>query len=69
MIYSAEGQPLIACTVRDVSANGAKLELAKEVELPGKFKLALSRDGAVLRNCFLAWQFATVVGVRFSANL
>jgi hypothetical protein len=65
MIYDENGQSQVGCVVRNVSATGAQLELAEELELPQSFLLSLSRDGAVGRRCSKVWQFSTVVGVRF----
>ena len=64
-IYTAHGEPIAACQVRNVSTSGAQLELTAESEMPKHFVLALSHDGRVQRKCQLVWQFATVVGVRF----
>jgi len=66
MIYDRCGQQLFTCTIRNVSASGAQLELAGESVIPQDFVLALSRDGRVRRQCKKVWQFSTVVGVRFA---
>ncbi len=68
MIYDRAGQPIARCTMRNVSASGAQIELSQEMDLPINFMLSLSRDGHVRRNCIKVWQFATVVGVRFDPS-
>jgi hypothetical protein len=68
MIYDQHGKSIAPCTLRNVSAGGAQLELEQEVDLPRTFMLALSRDGHVRRNCTKVWQFATVAGVRFDGT-
>lgn len=65
MVYDLQGKPLVAARLRNVSAGGAQLELAQEVDLPVAFQLALTRDAVVRRSCKRVWQFATVVGVSF----
>ena len=66
MIYDHHGQKLAQCTLRNVSVGGAQLELVQEIVVPPTFLLTLSQDGHVRRSCSKIWQFATVVGVRFS---
>jgi hypothetical protein len=66
MIYDHRGQQMAQCTVRNISINGAQLELIQEIVVPQTFQLSLSHDGHVRRSCSKVWQFATVVGVKFS---
>jgi hypothetical protein len=68
MIYDIKGNLLMSCIVRDISASGARLELALDEPLPKSFLLFLTRDGNVRRMCDLAWQLATVAGVRFNVE-
>jgi len=68
MIYDAHGNALMACTLRDISATGARLELSQDVPLPSSFFLALTRGGDVRRLCKPVWQLATVAGVRFTVQ-
>jgi hypothetical protein len=65
MIYSASGARIAPCRLRNISATGAQFELHRETELPKTFLLSLSENGAVIRRCTIAWQFSTVVGVKF----
>jgi hypothetical protein len=57
---------LAQCTVRNISIKGAQLELMREIVVPQTFLLTLSHDGHVRRACSKVWQFATVLGVKFS---
>jgi hypothetical protein len=66
MIYDHSGQKLAQCTLRNVSVGGAQLELMQEIVVPQTFLLSLSHDGHVRRSCSKVWQFATVLGVKFS---
>lgn len=68
MIYDSKGNPLVSCTLRNVSVGGAQLELAKEIEIPQAFVLSLSRTGDVRRSCRKVWQFSTVAGVKFDKS-
>jgi hypothetical protein len=59
------GSAFRLCMVNDVSATGAKLELADLDEIPNEFTLRLSKYGAVHRQCKVAWRSKTAIGVRF----
>jgi len=65
MIYGPDGKAIAQCEMQNVSVGGAQLALEREMPLPRNFVVALSHDGAVRRRCTVAWEFATVVGVRF----
>src|SRR5215212_7025006 len=65
MVYDTEGKSVTACTVRDISRSGARLELRQDVPLPKSFLLALTRDANVRRACEAVWQLSIVAGVRF----
>ena len=64
MIYTPNGEALVKCAVRDVSASGAQLILDSEKTLPRKFVLLMSTK--VRRDCTLVWQFSIMAGARFS---
>lgn len=64
-IIVAEGRPAIACTVREIAASGASLEVAADAQLPGSF-LVLPDDGdACAYRCSLVWRNDTLVGIKF----
>jgi len=65
-IFDHDGNRIVECTVRDVSATGAKLELREDLALPKSFLLALTQTGGVRRSCDTVWQLSIVVGVRFA---
>jgi hypothetical protein len=64
-IYDKDGSFLFACTIRDLSKSGGRLELLKEAILPRYFLLSLLPDGGARRLCSKMWQLALVAGVRF----
>jgi hypothetical protein len=65
-VYDTDGNPVVECFVRDVSATGARLELREDVSLPESFVLALTKDGNVRRACQKVWQLSVVAGARFA---
>ncbi|MCK1652527.1 PilZ domain-containing protein [Bradyrhizobium sp. 149] len=54
----------ITCTVRNISANGAAIELDATVTLPQSFTLAIARDNFV-RNCRTVWRSERRIGLAF----
>jgi hypothetical protein len=54
----------VACTVRNMSAGGAAIELDGLVALPQSFTLAISRDNFV-RSCRTVWRSERRIGLAF----
>jgi hypothetical protein len=52
------------CTVRNVSNNGAGLEVASPIGIPSKFTLVLPGDGLHFR-CRMVWRKEHRIGVAF----
>ncbi len=59
------GPGAMPCIVMDVSAGGAQVRLFSDAELPHRFTLNLSRNGAVRRWCEVAWRSGNCLGLRF----
>jgi hypothetical protein len=56
----------VACTVRDVSATGARLRAESSVSIPDTFELIIEVDG-LEADCQVVWRRANEVGVKFLA--
>jgi len=54
----------IDCTVRNISASGARIEIANPIGLPPTFTLVIKAD-QFLRRCHPVWSADTRVGVAF----
>ena len=54
----------IACTVRNLSASGAAVELAVPVSLPPSFMLLIEQD-QFIRRCRPVWSNAKRIGIAF----
>jgi hypothetical protein len=53
------------CVVQDMSTTGAKLTIEDPNVLPGKLRLAFSRDARTGRNCEVVWRSGKALGVKF----
>jgi hypothetical protein len=54
----------IACTVRNLSTNGAALEFASSISLPASFMLLIEAD-QFIRRCHSVWSSEKRIGVAF----
>jgi hypothetical protein len=54
----------ITCTVRDLSASGARLEVESPVGIPASFDLVIDSD-QVTRHCEVVWRAERRIGVVF----
>jgi hypothetical protein len=55
-----DGNTVVDCFVREVSATGARLELRQDVPLPKSFVLVLTDNRSVPRVCQTVWQLSIV---------
>ena len=55
----------IDCTVRNLSAHGAKLVVGTQIGIPDTFELSLPMDGSN-RTCKVVWRKEDELGVEFA---
>jgi PilZ domain-containing protein len=67
-IKPPDGGPQLPCSVRDISATGARLAVEMPAAVPDQFMLLLSRDGRTRRVCEVVWRSAEEVGVEFRSG-
>jgi hypothetical protein len=60
----APGGASIDCTVRNLSATGAALEVVSPLYIPGRFKLIVQTDN-LNRPCHVVWRKERRIGVAF----
>jgi hypothetical protein len=59
----------VRCVIWDMSDGGARLAIARPTaELPHAFRLLLTEDGRVRRNCEVVWTDDRFVGVKFVSD-
>jgi len=59
------GSPQSIATVQEISAAGARLEVAAGAQLPDTFLLAPDDGNASAYRCCLTWRDDTSVGIKF----
>jgi PilZ domain-containing protein len=55
----------LVCTVRNVSATGASIQVANVDTIPDSFQLVMEMETAA-RRCVVVWRKATQIGVKFT---
>ncbi len=53
------------CVVQDLSSTGAKVTVDDPNALPGRLRLAFSRDARTGRSCEVVWRRGKTVGIKF----
>ena len=53
------------CVVQDLSSTGAKVTVDDPNTLPGRLRLAFSRDARTGRSCEVVWRRGKTVGIKF----
>lgn len=53
------------CVVHDISSSGVRLTIDDPNSLPGRLRLAFTRDARNGRSCEVVWRRGNEVGVRF----
>lgn len=62
--YVSSGGSVMGCTVRNISAEGAAIEVENPVFVPARFRLVLAADRSV-RDCDVVWIQDNRIGVKF----
>ena len=58
------GRSVIDCTVRNISASGARIDIANPVGVPESFMLVIEAD-QFMRRCRAVWSHEQRIGVTF----
>lgn len=64
-IFAGKGQPVVPCTIADITRTGAEITVDPQVEIPSEFTLLLTEDGRVRHHCRLLSRQETQIQVYF----
>lgn len=64
--YVSSGGSVMSCTVRNISMEGAAIEVSNAAFVPQRFRLVMAKDSSV-RECSVAWIQKNRIGVSFVA--
>jgi hypothetical protein len=64
--YVSSGGSVMSCTVRNISAEGAAIDVDNPAFVPSRFRLVLA-NGSSVHECSIAWIQQKRIGVMFVA--
>ena len=64
--YVSSGGSVMSCTVRNISVEGAAIDVSNPAFVPQRFRLVMAKDSSV-RECSIAWIQNKRIGVSFLA--
>ena len=64
--YVSSGGSVMSCTVRNISLEGAAIDVENPAFVPQRFRLVMAKDSSV-RECSIAWIQKNRIGVSFAA--
>ena len=62
--YVSAGGSVMSCTVRNISLEGAAIEVGEPAFVPPRFRLVMAKDSSV-RECRIAWIQKNRIGLSF----
>ena len=62
--YVSSGGSVMSCTVRNISAEGAAIDVENPAFVPQRFRLVMANDSSV-RECRVAWIQKNRIGLTF----
>ncbi len=62
--YVSSGGSVMSCTVRNISAEGAAIDVENPAFVPSRFRLVIAKDSSV-RECQIAWIQKNRIGLTF----
>jgi hypothetical protein len=65
--YVSSGGSVMSCTVRNISPEGAAIDVQNPAFVPPQFRLVLAKDSSVYE-CRIAWIQSNRIGVTFAAT-
>jgi hypothetical protein len=63
--YVSSGGSVMSCTVRNISPEGAAIDVQNPAFVPQQFRLVLAKDSSVYE-CRIAWIQSNRIGVTFA---
>ncbi len=65
--YVSSGGSVMSCVVRNVSAEGAAIDVENPAFVPARFRLVMAKDNSV-HECTIAWIRQNRIGLIFVAR-
>ena len=66
--YVSAGGSVMSCVVRNISPEGAAIEVDKPAFVPARFRLVMANDSSIVHECQVAWIQKNRIGLTFVAG-
>ena len=63
--YVSSGGSVMHCTVRNISPEGAAIDVDEPAFVPARFRLVMANDPSNVRECRVAWIQKNRIGLTF----
>ena len=63
--YVSSGGSVMRCMVRNISREGAAIDVENPAFVPQQFRLVMARDSSIVRECRIAWIKQNRIGLMF----
>jgi hypothetical protein len=63
--YVSSGGSVMRCVVRNISVEGAAIDVENPAFVPQRFRLVMARDSSLVHDCQVAWILNNRIGLTF----
>jgi hypothetical protein len=63
--YVSSGGSVMRCVVRNISAEGAAIDVENPAFVPQRFRLVMAKDSSIVYACRIAWIQKNRIGLTF----
>ena len=63
--YVSSGGSVIRCVVRNISQEGAAIDVENPAFIPQRFRLVMAKDSSIIHECRVAWIQRNRLGLTF----
>ena len=63
--YVSSGGSVMRCVVRNISREGAAIDVDNPAFVPQRFRLVIARDSSIVHECRVAWIQKNCIGLTF----
>jgi hypothetical protein len=63
--YVSSGGSVMRCVVRNISPEGAAIDVENPAFVPPRFRLVMAQDSSIVRECRVAWIKQNRIGLTF----
>ncbi len=63
--YISSGGSVMRCVVRNISLEGAAIDVENPAFVPPRFRLVMAKDSSIIHECRIAWIQKNRIGLTF----